>query len=837
MKREHHPLPTLEDIAPRLVGSTKFSVLDFVSGFLQCELHQDSRAYTTFITHRGRKRLTRLPFGISIASEVFQRKMNLLFENETGIEVIIDDILIHGKDDEEHDRRLARALQILKDANVQLNKDKMKLKQTEVSYFGHLISAEGIRPDPDRVVAITNMQAPTNVNELRSMVGMFNFVAKFIPNMSVVMGPMTDLLKANSAWHWGPLQQQALDRVKCLLGEAPALAFYDPKLPTVVSADASSFGLGAVLLQQQAEGSLKPVAYASRTLNAAESRYAQIEKELLASVWACEKFAQYLVGLESFKLETDHKPLIPLLETKGLDEAPVRCQRLLMRMMRFNAYAVHVPGKSLLVADALSRKPLANQSCELSELVEQHLEVVRAGWPVSPVVEDRIRASTQADPVLRRVAEYVAGGWPPSARSVPVQLLAYYRERGVLSILDGLVIKGVCITIPASMKNEVLERLHESHQGLTRTRLRARNAVWWPNISQDLKAISDACVECKTKEKAQNHEPLQPSEPATRPWQHVAMDLAQEGREDYLVLVDAYSRWIEVRLMRSTTTKAVVKALMEICSVHGLPEHMHFDNGRQFVSAEFKQWLAHMDMRFTESSPYFHQANGLVERAVQSAKKIMGLEDPAQGMLDYRSTPCTVTGFSPAQLLMGRQIRSRVPCLARELRPKQVAPETVQARDRLAKQRDKKYYDRRHGARELPKLAPGQPVLVRVDEQRRPWKKAATVLRDDGNRGYLIQGRDGGLYRRNRKHLLAVPRFPEAPLQLPDLPPVTRQAQQGAEGALPAPMPDPLEAAVPRGVVEAEAPPQEAGGQAVARPRREGVQPPARFKDFEMSRW
>ena len=273
---------------------------------------------------------------------------------------------------------------------------------------------------------------------------------------------------------------------------------------------------------------------------------------------------------------------------------------------------------------------------------------------------------------------------------------------------------------------------------------------------------------------------------------------------------------------------------MEVCSVHGLPEHMHFDNGRQFVSTEFKQWLAHMDIRFTESSPYFHQANGLAERAVQTAKKIMGLQDPAQGMLDYRSTPCTVTGLSPAQMLMGRQIRSRVPCLASQLRPKPVPPETVQARDRLAKQRDKRYYDRRHGVRELPRLEPGQPVMVKVDEQRRPWTKAATVLGSDGNRGYLIQGREGGQYRRNRKHLLAVPQLPEAPLQLPDPPRVTRRGEQAAAEArpeLPPPPPPPAGAAPDQPVAQGGA------GLAAARPRREGVQRPARFNDYEMGRW
>ena len=278
----------------------------------------------------------RLPFGISLATDEFQAKMIELLGGLEGVEVIIDDVLVHGKTQQEHDARLKKVLDTMNRAGLQLNNDKCKFSKPEVSYFGHLVGRNGIKPHPEKCQAIEALSPPTNVTELRTVLGMFNYLAKFLPDLSATMKPMSNLLKSDVQWMWTPHQEKAFKSAKELVRNAVTLSYFDPQLPTTVSADASSYGLGAVLLQQHGEFS-KPVAYCSRTLTPAEQRYAQIEKECLAGVWACERFAQYITGLPSFRLLIDHKPLIPLLSTKTIDTALLRCQRLLIRMMRFTS--------------------------------------------------------------------------------------------------------------------------------------------------------------------------------------------------------------------------------------------------------------------------------------------------------------------------------------------------------------------------------------------------------------------------------------------------------------------------------------------------------------------
>ena len=187
------------------------------------------------------------------------------------------------------------------------------------------------------------------------------------------------------------------------------LAYYDAKRPTIVSADASSFGIGAALYQT-VDGEMQPIAYASRSLSEAEKKYAQIEKECLAAVWACERFDRYITGLPSFRLITDHKPLVPLINTQDLNRTPLRCQRLLMRFLRFNAVAEYQPGKQLVVPDTLSRSPLTESESNTSEDVETYIDSVLDTKPMSDRRFDEIRTQTNSDPVLKSILNYVKYG-------------------------------------------------------------------------------------------------------------------------------------------------------------------------------------------------------------------------------------------------------------------------------------------------------------------------------------------------------------------------------------------------------------------------------------------
>uniref|UniRef100_A0A3Q2PQQ5 Gypsy retrotransposon integrase-like protein 1 n=1 Tax=Fundulus heteroclitus TaxID=8078 RepID=A0A3Q2PQQ5_FUNHE len=325
---------------------------------------------------------------------------------------------------------------------------------------------------------------------------MVNYLGRYLPNLSTVLQPLNELLKTERDWCWGPQQDRAFTEVKRLISTAPVLEFFDPAKPTVVSADASSYGLGGVLLQSH-DGALKPVAFCSRTLTDAEKRYAQIEKECLAGVWASERFYQYLCGLERYKLLTDHKPLVTLINSKDLDTKPIRCQRLLIRLMKFNPVAEYVPGKHLVVADALSRQPMAETDPgDLEAEVKAYVDSVEDDLRVRKPIIEQIKDQTRTDAELQCVLRYVQKGWPEHSKSVAVRASAYFKDRGTLSEYNGLLRRGKQIVIPCSMRDFMLQKIHEGHQGLTKCRERYNGAVWWPGIASDVKKLVTSCKHC-----------------------------------------------------------------------------------------------------------------------------------------------------------------------------------------------------------------------------------------------------------------------------------------------------------------------------------------------------
>ena len=309
LKRRHYPLGNIEDVLPDLSNAKVFSVADVKNGFWHVVLEEVSSKLTTFATPWGRYKWNRMPFGISVAPEEFQRRLNNALIGLQGIQTVADDVLMYGTGDtyeealRDYDDKLEKFLKVCQNKGIKLNREKLKLRLKEVRYMyvGHVISGAGLKPDPRKIDAVVNMPAPEDKQGVRPLMGTINYLQKFAPWLAEVTGPIRQLMKKENEFNWDEsIHGKCFDQIKKLMTQAPVLRFFDPKIHTVLQCDASQFGLGACILQQG-----QPVPYASRAMTAIESEYAQIEKELLAIVFAVERFDTYVYG-RKITIETDH---------------------------------------------------------------------------------------------------------------------------------------------------------------------------------------------------------------------------------------------------------------------------------------------------------------------------------------------------------------------------------------------------------------------------------------------------------------------------------------------------------------------------------------------------
>ena len=335
-----------------------------------------------------------------------------------------------------------------------------------------------------------------------------------------------------------------------------------------MSADASSFGIGTVLFRVQEDGRRAPVTYISRSLPADEERFSQIEKEALAMVWACEKLHCYVFGTERpFLIETDHRPLESIMNRQSIDECPPRSMRLKLRMMRYCFRVEYVPGKKLAVADASSRAPVEQADNEIASLVEKHVQIFEEALQGSNKQIQRLRDETGKDPQLAALLECSRLGLPHTQKELRHDIQEYRESRHLLTEIRGLILRGVKMVIPKSTRAEMLQRAHEGHLGVVETLSRVREVIWWPRMSNAIRQMIEHCETCTEFRPQQKKEPLQPTRLPRGPWDKVAIDLFELKNVQYLLSVDYYSRFPDIRTLSSTRAETVISALKDIFRV------------------------------------------------------------------------------------------------------------------------------------------------------------------------------------------------------------------------------------------------------------------------------
>ena len=751
IERTRHPIPTTDEVLQGMNGSTVFSKLDLKWGYHQLELEESSRDITVFATSAGLYRYKRLSFGINSASEQYQHEVQRVLAGLEGAANISDDIIIHGKGIKAHDENLDAAMKRIEESGLTLNPDKCQFRLTKLVFMGMLASEKGIGPTEARVEAVTSAREPQSASEVRSFLGLVNFSARFIPNLATVAEPLRQLTKKNVPFKFGEAERSSFNKLKELLAKCGTLAYYDPDAPTQVITDASPVGLGAVLVQKQNDEWVA-VSYASRSLTDCEQRYSQTEKEALGVVWGCEKFHQYIYGMKEFDLVTDHKALEQIYGPRSRPCA--RIERWVLRLQPYRYRVVYKPGK-FNIADSLSR--LTSKSEPHKHGADEYVHFVVTNAVPQALAVSEIEAESEKDGEIAALRECLTTGELDRCER------AYKPCVQELCVSGSLVLRGSRIIVPAKLRPRILSLAHEGHMGVVATKQRLRSKVWWPQMDSEVERYCRGCHGCQLVAKADPPEPIRSTELPPGPWQDLAVDLMGPlpSGHTLLVVVDYYSRYYEVDILRSTTTDKVITSLKKMFSRHGYPVTIKSDNGPQFVSQEFKDYCKSVNVTHQKVTARWAQANGEVERQNRSLLKRLRIaqaekkdwqDELTTYLLAQRSQPHQVTGVSPAELLFRRKLRTKIPDVVEREYQQNIM---VRDRDAEMKGKQKLYADERRNAR-YSEVNIGDRVLVHQDKQDKlttPFNPTPhTVVSKKGN-SVVVQSPAGVEYSRNTTHV------------------------------------------------------------------------------------
>lgn len=657
IESDNYPIPRIEEIFSKLSGGKYFCTLDINQAYLHMLTSEETAEMQTISTCKGTYKVKRLMFGVKVAPNVWQRYMDQTLQGVEGAACFFDDIALQAGTYIQLLQRIRKVFEILQ-----------KFSQNSVTYLGHTINENGLHPTQDKINDIINSPRPTDVSSLRTFLGMINYYHQFIPNLASKLNPLYKLLQKDTEFKWTKECEDCFIQLKKEICSEKVLIPFHGNLPVTLATDASPTGFGAVLSHTMPDKTERPIAFASRSLTKAEQGYSQLDKEAAALIWGMKKFFQYCYG-RKITLIIDNQPLARILHPEKATPATTA--------IRLVHYANFLAGFDYDIklrkttehanADYFSRatKPTGAAIDHLTDDDAFYLNQIS----VMPVSLQDIREATKNDPDLQKLYLSIQAGRNDT------------KQPYEFSLQNNCIFYGIRIVIPKELQPKILEELHTAHMGIVKMKALARSYVWWKNIDTDIEQMVKECKMCCQIQKNPTKVPVHSWESPKEPWSRIHIDYAGPFMNHYfLIVVDAYTKWLEVIPTTSITSTSTIRILKKLYTTFGLPVTQVSDNGTQFRSGEMVNFLKENGIQAKYTAPFHPSTNGQAERYVQTFKQKLramaneegSLQDKLQKFLmAYRKTPNSTTGLSPAEMMFKRLYRTRIDVVKREDKEKE----------------------------------------------------------------------------------------------------------------------------------------------------------------------
>ena len=658
--RDPWPLPRIHDLLEDYGGARWFSTVDLLKGFNQIAVDEETIPKLTMAVPWGNFSFVVMPFGITNGPSTFARAIYLAMQEFLSqfVSTYIDDITIYSKSFEKHLEHLEKVLNRLRDVRMKINPKKCSFACGEVEVLGFIVSEQGIRPHPNKICKVQNFPRPKNRTDVRAFINLAGFYRRHIQSFSELVGPINELLSKNVQFTWDERREQSFQWVKEALVDAATLAYPDPSKPYKLFTDASEVGIGAVLTQfDEAADADRPICFLSRKLQAAETNYPTVEKELLAVVYALKKLRKYLLD-KQFVLYTDNSA-VRFLFCKT--DPSQRLQRWIMAVQEFQFTVKHLPGKENIVADVLSRYPPKVMTHSDEEDVFENLY---PGWLIEDIEKDKVYEEW-----LQEIWEYLSRMDHSVNRRIKERAKNYKLEEGRLYRLIGQR----CVRVPYPVeRTQILTEVHDGHghYGQQATWARLYLNYWWPGVYDEVKQYVNSCHQCQIFSSIPRTPPASNQIKVQELFERFALDFvgplptSEKGNKYLIVGIEYYTNWPVAKAVPSANAASVVKFLYEdIFCNFGPPKEILTDNGSHFLNSGVKQFVDLVKVRHKFTAPYRPQTNGKVEKfngtLVKGLRKLVNQERRnwdefvSTVLYSYRTKSHGTLGISPFELLYG----------------------------------------------------------------------------------------------------------------------------------------------------------------------------------------